>query len=168
MGIILGSGSFRGRDHFGVDLRVISGLGIISGSGSFRGLYRPLESYENRENYYIYENCVIYDDSLATYQIDEIYSKCCKEGPTKVTKITLFTRTAKVTIIRNSLSKINQIYSKSGREGPSKVTRIAKITKLTKTAKFTIIRHTSCKRVAGKAQRKLRKLRYLRKLRNLR
>ena len=34
-------GSFRGWDHFGVDLRIISGLGIISGSGSFRGLYRP-------------------------------------------------------------------------------------------------------------------------------
>ena len=33
-------GSFRGRDHFGVDLEIISGLGIISGSGSFRGLYR--------------------------------------------------------------------------------------------------------------------------------
>ena len=33
-------GSFRGRDHFGVDLGIISELGIISGSGSFRGLYR--------------------------------------------------------------------------------------------------------------------------------
>ena len=33
-------GSFRGRDHFGVDLGIITGLGIISGSGSFRGLYR--------------------------------------------------------------------------------------------------------------------------------
>ena len=33
-------GSFRGRDHFGVDLGIILGLGIISGSGSFRGLYR--------------------------------------------------------------------------------------------------------------------------------
>ena len=30
----------RNGDHFGVDLGVISGLGIISGSGSFRGLYR--------------------------------------------------------------------------------------------------------------------------------
>ena len=34
--------SFWGRDHFGVDLGIILGLGIISGSGSFRGLYRPL------------------------------------------------------------------------------------------------------------------------------
>ena len=34
-------GSFQGWDHFGVNLRIISGLGIISGSGSFRGLYRP-------------------------------------------------------------------------------------------------------------------------------
>ena len=33
-------GSFRGRNHFGVD------LGIISGSGSFRGLYRPLRRRE--------------------------------------------------------------------------------------------------------------------------
>ena len=39
MGIISGSGSFRGLDDFVVDLGIISGLWIISGSGSFRGLY---------------------------------------------------------------------------------------------------------------------------------
>lgn len=33
---------FRGRDHFGVDLGVMSGLGAILGSGSFRRLYRSL------------------------------------------------------------------------------------------------------------------------------
>ena len=32
-------GSSRGRDHFVVNLGIILGLGIISGSGSFRGLY---------------------------------------------------------------------------------------------------------------------------------
>ena len=31
----------KNGDHFGVDLGMISGLGIISGSGSFRGLYKP-------------------------------------------------------------------------------------------------------------------------------
>ena len=36
-------GSFRGWDHFGVDLEIISGLWIISGSGLFRGLYRTPE-----------------------------------------------------------------------------------------------------------------------------
>ena len=35
-------GSFWGRDHFGVNVGIISGLGIISGSGSFQGLYRHL------------------------------------------------------------------------------------------------------------------------------
>ena len=35
-------GSFRGWDNFGVDLGIISVLGIISGSGSFRGLYKTL------------------------------------------------------------------------------------------------------------------------------
>ena len=30
-------GSFRGRDHFRVNLGIISGSGIISASGSFRG-----------------------------------------------------------------------------------------------------------------------------------
>ena len=44
LGIISGStektwGSFRGRDHFRVNLGIISGSGIISGLGSFRGLY---------------------------------------------------------------------------------------------------------------------------------
>ena len=47
LGIISGSkekigGSFRGRDHFRVNLGIISGPGIISRSGSFRGLYRSL------------------------------------------------------------------------------------------------------------------------------
>ena len=37
-------GSFRGRDHFRVNLGFISGLGIISGLGSFRGLYSPTGS----------------------------------------------------------------------------------------------------------------------------
>ena len=32
-------GSFWGRDHFGVDLGIISGFTIFSGSGSFRGLH---------------------------------------------------------------------------------------------------------------------------------
>ena len=34
----------KSGDHFGVDLGIISGLGIILGSGSFRGLYRTPEN----------------------------------------------------------------------------------------------------------------------------
>ena len=38
-------GSFRGWDHFGVDLRIISGLRINLGLGSFRGLYRSVRYF---------------------------------------------------------------------------------------------------------------------------
>ena len=60
-----------------------------------------------------------------TCKIKEIYTKGCREGPSKVTKFT---------IICHTTCKINKIYAKGCREGPSKGTKFAK------TAKFTIIR----------------------------
>ena len=48
-------GSFRGRDHFRVDLGIISGVGdhfgvgIISGSGSFRGLGSRVKRFDRFE-----------------------------------------------------------------------------------------------------------------------
>ena len=65
-------GSFQGRDHFGVNLRIISGLGIISGSGSFRGLYKgqfielicPVRSEMMRSIILIYHICTaVVDES---------------------------------------------------------------------------------------------------------
>ena len=103
-------------------------------------------------------------------KINEMYSKSCREGPSKVTRIAKFTiirqttyeinkiyskcyregpskvtKITKFTIIRHTSYKIKKIYSKGCREGPLKVTKIAKITKFTKTAKFMIICHTTYK-----------------------
>ena len=47
-------GSFRGRDHFGVNLGIISGLEIISGSGSFRGLYKPQKNWKETQRLYLF------------------------------------------------------------------------------------------------------------------
>ena len=56
-------GSFRGWDHFGVDLGIISGLRIISGSGSFQVLYRcdfrklkTTPFFSERQNYFEEKN----------------------------------------------------------------------------------------------------------------
>ena len=81
-------------------------------------------------------------------KINEMYSRGCRESPSKITriaKITKFTKTAKFTIIRRPNDKINKMYSTGSREGLSKVMRISKITKFTKTAKFTIIHRTNDK-----------------------
>ena len=72
----------------------------------------------------------------SNYNIYEICSKGCREGPSKDTKITKFAKTAKFTIIRRTCYNINEMYSKSCRADPLKDTRIAKMTKFTKTAKF--------------------------------
>ena len=57
-------GSFRGWDHFGVDLGIITGLGIILGSGSFRGLYMPLgnQSFTANELFMIIKLDVVSSD----------------------------------------------------------------------------------------------------------
>jgi len=54
----------------------------------------------------------------------EIYSEGCKQGPSKVTKITnfrKFTKTAIFTIIRQPIHKIYNIYSKGYKEVPNKI-----------------------------------------------
>ena len=43
-----------------------------------------------------------------TYGINVIYSKGCREGTSKVTKSTKFTKTAKFTIIRKTIDKDNE------------------------------------------------------------
>ena len=98
-----------------------------------------------------HENCEIYDNSQDHWRSlcnlfkrlqggpVQSYENCenYREGPSKVTKVTKFSKTAKFTIIRKTIDEVYVIHSKGCREALSKFTRIAKITTFTKTAKFT-------------------------------
>ena len=64
----------------------------------------PVQSYENCKNYEIYENCEIYDNSPDLLQ----YQGNLFKGPSKLTKITKFTKTAKFRIIRHTICKNEQ------------------------------------------------------------
>ena len=44
-----------------------------------------------------------------TYKINEIYSKGCREGPSKVTKIAKIMKTAEFAEIRKTIDKISEI-----------------------------------------------------------
>ena len=98
----------------------------------FKGLQgRCIESYENCENCEIYDNSRYhiqnhrnlfeglqgrpiqsyknYEICHTTYKINEIYSKGCREGPSKVPKVMKFTKTAKIAEIHKTIDKVNEI-----------------------------------------------------------
>ena len=72
----------------------------------FKGLQGPIQSYENYE---IYENCEIYDNSQDHYKTNDIYTKCCREGPSKVTKITKITKFTKCEIYNYSQDHLQNL-----------------------------------------------------------
>ena len=72
---------------------------------------RPIESYENCKITKFTKTAKFTIIRQTTYKINEIYSKGCREGPSKVmkiAKITKFTKTAKFAEICKTMDKINE------------------------------------------------------------
>ena len=76
------------------------------------------------------KNCDFHNNSLTPDEVEEIYSKGCREGPSKVLRIAEITKFRKTAIF--VLSQDHQLNRRNSvmahREGPAKGMRIAKTT----------------------------------------